>query len=73
MANLKASYISVLNHRKSFETTFTTESNERNQITYLHPYHPKFSLINNLTFVYYLSVFDERICKPIEILTNFLL
>ena len=33
--NFKASYISVLNHWKIFETTLTTESNERNQITYL--------------------------------------
>ena len=35
MANFKATYISVLNHWKTFETTFTTESNERNKITYL--------------------------------------
>ena len=35
MADFKASYISALNHWKTFETTLTTESNERNQITYL--------------------------------------
>ena len=33
--NFKASYISVLNYWKTFETTLTTKSNERNQITYL--------------------------------------
>ena len=32
---LKANYISVLNHWKIFEKTLTTESNERNQMTYL--------------------------------------
>ena len=35
MANFKATYISALNHCKTFETTLTTKSNERNQITYL--------------------------------------
>ena len=33
--NFKGRYISVLNHWKTFETTLTTEWNERNQITYL--------------------------------------
>ena len=28
------SYINVLNHWKIFETTLTTKSNERNQMTY---------------------------------------
>ena len=35
MTNFKATYISVLNHWKTLETTLTTESNERNQMTYL--------------------------------------
>ena len=36
--NCKASYISVLDHWKTLETTFTMESNERNQMTDLQSY-----------------------------------
>ena len=67
MANFKASYISVLNHWKTFETTLTTESNNLPAKLAL-PYPPTSSLINNL-----ILIFDARICKSIEVLTNFLL
>ena len=35
------------------------------------PYHPRSSLINNLIYLL-LLVFDARIYKPIEILTNYI-
>ena len=52
MANFKASYISVLNHWKTFEATLTTESNNLPAKLAL-PYHSTSSLINNLIFIYY--------------------
>ena len=52
MANFKATYISVLNHWKTFETTLKTESdNLPAKLALL--YHPTSSLINNLIFIYY--------------------
>ena len=53
--NFKASYISVLNHWKIFETTLTTESNEQNQITYLQS--QLFHTIQDLLWLTILSLF----------------
>ena len=57
--NFKASYISVLNHWKIFETTlnngikWTESNNSPTNLALLH--HPRPSWINNLIFIYYYS------------------
>ena len=68
--------MSVLNHWKIFETTLKTESIEQNQTTYLqrqlfHTIQDLISLISSYLYLL-LLVFDARVYKPIEILTNFL-
>ena len=56
IATLKqATYVSVLNHWKIFETTLTTESNEQNQITYLQS--QLFHTIQDLLWLTILSLF----------------
>ena len=74
--NHKASYINVLNHWKTLETTLTMESNNRNKMAYLQ--YQLFHIIQHflwLTISLFLPwvVSDARICKPHEILPYFLL
>ena len=57
-SNFKTSYISVLNHWKIFETSFTTESNNLPGKLAL-PYRLTSSLINNLIFYCYWYLMRE--------------